>query len=72
MTPEERRQLVYKLESIVVGARLVLNTSLTQLRKEQKRDGSKCDPLVTSLKLVDGTLANAEQALQTIAKWEIE
>jgi hypothetical protein len=71
MTPEERRQLVYKLEGIVVGARLILDINLKQLRQEQ-RGGLKCDPLVTSLTLVDGTLASAERDLQTIAKWEAE
>ena len=71
MTPEKRRQLVYKLQNIVGNTRTILNTNLTQLRKEQKRNGSKFDPLVTSLKIVDNTLDNAEQALQTIAKWEL-
>jgi hypothetical protein len=71
MTPEERRQIVYQLEAIVGGARLVLDTNLKHLRQEQ-RGGLKCDPLVTSLTLVDGTLRDAEQGLKTIAKWEAE
>ncbi len=69
MTPEERRQAVYMLEGIVQSARLILDINLKQLRRDQPT-GTKCDPLVTSLAIVDGTLGNAERALQTIAKWE--
>lgn len=71
MTPEERRQLVYKLQGIVGSARLVLDTNLKQLRREQG-EGSKCDPLVTGLSFVDRTIFNAEEILKTIAKWEAE
>ena len=71
MTPEERRKIVGDLKMMVGNARVVLDTDLKQLRREQG-EGSKCDPLVTSLTLVDGTLANAERALQTIANWEAE
>ncbi len=71
MTPEERRELVYNLELIVNGARLIIDSHLRQLRREQGEDANR-DPLVTSLTLVDGTLANAEQGLKTIAKWEAD
>ncbi len=71
MTPEERRELVYTLEGIVNGARLMIDAHLRQLRREQG-EGANRDPLVTSLALVDGTLRDAEQGLKTIAKWEAE
>lgn len=71
MTPEERRKIVDDLEMMIGNARVVLDINLKQLRREQA-EGSKRDPLVTSLTLVDGTLANAERGLQTIAKWEAE
>ena len=71
MTPEERRQLVCKLQNIVGNTRTMLNTNLTQLRREQG-EGSKCDPLVTGLSFVDRTIFDAEEILKTIAKWEAE
>jgi hypothetical protein len=71
MTPGKRRQLVYSLERMVNGARMMIDDAIKQLRREQGEDANR-DPLVTSLALVDGTLANAERALQTIAKWEAE
>jgi hypothetical protein len=71
MTPGKRRQLVYSLERMVNGARMMIDDAIKQLRREQGEDAN-CDPLVTSLMLVDGTLANAEQGLKTIAKWEAE
>ena len=71
MTPEERRELIYTLGQIVEGARLMIDAHLTQLRRKQLDDENR-DPLVFSLARVDGTLCDAQQGLQAIAKWEAE